>query len=92
MKIPICFYYDLGASSALLLRSCRFCCESRHFDQNFEFKLKRRTVEWGCKRFTILLPHPPIPLDGDSASIRDVGQNDANRSRNGKSAVEAPWS
>ena len=36
MKIPKRFYYDLGASIALLLRSCRFCCDSRHFDQNFE--------------------------------------------------------
>ena len=24
-EIPICFYYDLGASTTLLLRSCRFC-------------------------------------------------------------------
>ena len=32
---------------------------------------------------------PPSPLDGDSATIRNVGQNDTNRSRNGKSAVEA---
>ena len=31
----------------------------------------------------------PIPLDGDSATIRNFGQNDSNRSRNGKSAVEA---
>ena len=34
-------------------------------------------------------PPPPIPLDGDSATIRNFGQNDTNRSRNGKSAVEA---
>ena len=34
----------------------------------------------------------PIPLDGDSATIRKFGQNDTNRSRNGKSAVEAPMS
>ena len=32
----------------------------------------------------------PIPLDGDSATIRNFGQNDTNRNRNGKSAVEAP--
>ena len=31
----------------------------------------------------------PIPLDGDSATIRNFGQNDTNRSRNDKSAVEA---
>ena len=31
----------------------------------------------------------PIPLDGDSASIRNFGHNDTNRSRNGKSVVEA---
>ena len=31
----------------------------------------------------------PIPLDGDSATIRNFCQNDTNRSRNGKSAVEA---
>ena len=37
-------------------------------------------------------PPPPIPLDGDSATIRNFGQNDMNRSRNGKSAVEAPRS
>ena len=32
---------------------------------------------------------PLIPLDGDSATIRNFGQNDTNRSRNGKSAVLA---
>ena len=31
----------------------------------------------------------PIPLDGDSATIRNFGQNDTNSSRNAKSAVEA---
>ena len=36
MKIPIRFYYDLGASTTLLLRSCRFCYNSCRFDQNFE--------------------------------------------------------
>ena len=35
-EIPIRFYYDLGASTALLLRSCRFCYDSCYFDQNFE--------------------------------------------------------
>ena len=30
----------------------------------------------------------PIPLDGDSATIPNFGQNDTNRSRNDKSAVE----
>ena len=34
-------------------------------------------------------PPPPIPLDGDSATIRNFGQNDMNCCRNGKSAVEA---
>ena len=34
-------------------------------------------------------PPPPISLDGDSATIRNFGQNVTNRSRNGKSAVEA---
>ena len=34
-------------------------------------------------------PPPPIPLDGDSATIRNFGQNDTNCSRIGKSAVEA---
>ena len=33
----------------------------------------------------------PIPLDGDSATIRNFGQNETNRSRNGKSAVEEQW-
>ena len=32
----------------------------------------------------------PIPLDGDSVTIRNVGKNDTNCNRNGKSAVEAP--
>ena len=32
---------------------------------------------------------PPIPLDGDPATIRNFGQNDTNRNGNGKSAVEA---
>ena len=36
-----------------------------------------------------ITPPPPIPLDGDSATIRNFGQNDTNRSRNGRSAVEA---
>ena len=31
----------------------------------------------------------PIPLDGDSATIRNFGQNDTNRNRKGKSAVHA---
>ena len=35
-EIPICFYYDLGASTVLLLRSCRFCYDSCLFDQDFE--------------------------------------------------------
>ena len=35
-EIPIRFYYDLGASTALLLRSCRFCYDSCLFDQDFE--------------------------------------------------------
>ena len=34
----------------------------------------------------------PIRLVGDSATIRNYGQNDTNRNRNGKSAVEAPRS
>ena len=41
------------------------------------------------KCFDLLtIPHTPIPLDGASATIRNVGQNDANPSRNGKSIVE----
>ena len=35
-EFPIRFYYDLCASIALLLRSCRFCYDLCHFDQNFE--------------------------------------------------------
>ena len=46
-EIPIRFYNDLGASTALLLRSCGFCYDSCHFDQNFESKRYRRPVEWG---------------------------------------------
>ena len=34
----------------------------------------------------------PIPLDGDSATIQNFGQNDTNRNRNGKRAEEAPRS
>ena len=34
-------------------------------------------------------PPPPIPLDGDSATIRNFGQNDTTQSRNDKSALEA---
>ena len=45
----------------------------------------RRPVERGGGN----RPKPPIPLDGDSATIRNFGQNDTNRSRNGKNAVEA---
>ena len=37
-------------------------------------------------------PKTPIPLDRDSATIRNFGQNDTNRNRNGKTAVEAPMS
>ena len=43
-------------------------------------------------RLTLTPPPPPLPLDGDSATIRNFGQSDTNRNRNGKSAVEAPWS
>ena len=35
-EIPIRFLYDLGASTALLLRSFRFCYDLCHFDQRFE--------------------------------------------------------
>ena len=34
----------------------------------------------------------PIPLDGDSATIQNFGQNDTNRNRNGMRAEEAPRS
>ena len=34
-------------------------------------------------------PPPPIPLDVHSATIRNFGQTDADRSRNGMSVVEA---
>ena len=40
----------------------------------------------------LICAKPPVPLDGDSATISNFGQNDKNRSRNGKSAVEAPRS
>ena len=33
-----------------------------------------------------------LKLDGDSATIRNFGQNDADRSINGKGIVEAPRS
>ena len=36
-----------------------------------------------------MIAKTPIPLDGDSATIRNFGQNDTNRSTNGKSAVKA---
>ena len=36
MKNPIRFYYDLGAFTTLLLRSCRFCYDSGRFDQKYE--------------------------------------------------------
>ena len=38
--------------------------------------------------YPVNLDPPPIPLDGDSATIRNFGQNDTKRSRNDKSAVE----
>ena len=48
MKIPIRFYYDLGASSTLLLRSWRFYYDLCRFDQNFEAERNRYLpVEWG---------------------------------------------
>ena len=42
------------------------------------------------QRHCIVSFKTPIPLDGDSTTIRNFGQNDTNRSRNGKSAVEVP--
>ena len=42
-----------------------------------------------CWSGSPVFPKTPIPLDGDSATIRNFGQNDTNRNRNGKSAVEA---
>ena len=33
MKILIRFFYDLGASTALLLRSCRSCCDPRYLTE-----------------------------------------------------------
>ena len=50
------------------------------------------SVHIGPPRMTTQVTPPPIPLDGDSATIRNFGQNDTNRSRNGKNAVEAPRS
>ena len=41
---------------------------------------------------TVCFLNPPIPLDGDSAMIRNFGQNDTNHSRNGKSTVDVPRS
>ena len=38
---------------------------------------------------TPIYGNTPIPLDGTSATIRNFDKNDANRSRNGKSVVEA---
>ena len=35
-EIRVRFFYDLGASTALLLHSCRFFYDPCHFDQNFE--------------------------------------------------------
>ena len=35
------------------------------------------------------LSETDIPLDGDPPTIRNFGQNSSNRSRSGKSAVEA---
>ena len=32
-EIPIRFYYDQGASTALILRFCRFCYDSCHFEK-----------------------------------------------------------
>ena len=33
----------------------------------------------------------PFPLDGDSATIRNIGKIDTNRIRNGQSAAGAPY-
>ena len=52
--------------------------------------LKLSSMVVSCVRYLNSLT--PIPLDGDSATIRNFGQNDTNRSRNGKSVVEAPRS
>ena len=50
------------------------------------FKISKfKIVRLAC----IVETKPPIPLDGDSAAIRNFGQNDTNHSRNGKSAGEA---
>ena len=68
------------ASTSIPLRSC--------YDPTTTMKIWLRLVfADGDVAATLLTP--PIPLDGASATIRNFGQNDANRSRNGKSVVEA---
>ena len=65
-EILIRLYYDMGASTALLMRSCRFCYDSCHFDQNFESERNRRPVEWGrgnqCGIYLLIIDNGIINL------------------------------
>ena len=47
---------------------------------------KNRLNETAPKHAFKFLSKIPIPLGGDSATIRNFGQNDTNRNRSGKSA------
>ena len=54
-------------------------------NKNFDYK-----VASGYRHlYLVFAAYTPIPLDGASATIRNFGKNDANRSRNGKGVVEA---
>ena len=64
------------------------CLRSEIFDDIVEHKMKGSRSR--CQYIRIFRDKlkTPIPLEGDSATIRNFGQNDTNRNRNGKSAVE----
>ena len=71
-----------------LLLIYEYCLFIVYTNQHWVIGLFTET-DWNHTNMVTPPPPPPIPLDGDSATIRNFGQNDTNRSRNGKSAVEA---
>ena len=59
------------------------------FWESEKYAYKAQTVNDPLCRTRVVLTKTPILLEGDSATTRNFGQNDRNRSRNGKSEVEA---
>ena len=96
MRAFIFFFSDFNITMSLIREKSTIAHEASDVDKIgaakaivrlwYTYKLDLAALFRYCRYF---LTPPPIPLDGDSATIRNFGQNDTNHSRNGKSAVEA---